>query len=124
MSNVHTSQATKLFASLILALGLVLGLTSRASAHTEKGESAEHAHGQIVLRPERGKGSVELAPDGSGFTGAIDAYIVDGAVNFVAEGTLKAGTKLRTLQTGRVQNYVYGLLGGVAFFSIIQYFLK
>ena len=57
-------------------------------------------------------------------TGAIDAYIVDGAVNFVAEGTLKAGSKLRTLQTGRVQNYVYGLLGGVAFFSIIQYFLK
>jgi NADH-quinone oxidoreductase subunit L len=57
-------------------------------------------------------------------TNAIDAYIVDGAVNFVAEGTLKAGTKLRTLQTGRVQNYVYGLLGGVAFFSIIQYFLR
>jgi NADH-quinone oxidoreductase subunit L len=31
---------------------------------------------------------------------------------------------LRGLQTGRVQNYVYGLLGGVAFFSIIQYFLR
>jgi NADH-quinone oxidoreductase subunit L len=57
-------------------------------------------------------------------SGAIDTYIVDGAVNFVAEGTLKAGAKLRTLQTGRVQNYVYGLLGGVAFFSIVQYFLK
>ncbi len=57
-------------------------------------------------------------------TGAIDAFIVDGAVNFVAEGTLKAGSKLRSLQTGRVQNYVYGLLGGVAFFAIVQYFLK
>jgi NADH-quinone oxidoreductase subunit L len=57
-------------------------------------------------------------------SGAIDTYIVDGAVNFVAEGTLKAGNKLRALQTGRVQNYVYGLLGGVAFFSIVQYFLK
>ncbi len=57
-------------------------------------------------------------------TAAIDTYLVDGAVNFVAEGTLKAGGKLRTLQTGRIQNYVYGLLGGVAFFGILQYFLK
>ena len=57
-------------------------------------------------------------------TSAIDTYLVDGAVNFVAEGTLGAGQKLRSLQTGRVQNYVYGLLGGVAFFSIVQYFLR
>jgi NADH-quinone oxidoreductase subunit L len=56
--------------------------------------------------------------------GAIDHYLVDGAVNFVAEGTLSAGDKLRALQTGRIQNYVYGLLGGVAFFAIVQYFLK
>ena len=60
----------------------------------------------------------------SQITGNIDKYLVDGAVNFVAEGTLKAGGKLRTLQTGRIQNYVYGLLGGVAFFGILQYFLK
>jgi NADH-quinone oxidoreductase subunit L len=56
--------------------------------------------------------------------GAIDTYLVDGLVNFVAEGTLTAGDKLRTVQTGRIQNYVYGLLGGVAFFAIIQYFLR
>jgi NADH-quinone oxidoreductase subunit L len=57
-------------------------------------------------------------------SGAIDHYLVDGAVNFVAEGTLKAGGKLRNMQTGRIQNYVYGLIGGVAFFGILQYFLK
>ena len=56
--------------------------------------------------------------------GAIDHYLVDGLVNFVAEGTLTVGAKLRTAQTGRIQNYVYGLLGGVAFFAIIQYFLR
>jgi NADH-quinone oxidoreductase subunit L len=56
-------------------------------------------------------------------TSAIDHYLVDGAVNFVAEGTLKAGRRLRQVQTGRIQSYVYGLLGGVAFFSILQYFL-
>jgi NADH-quinone oxidoreductase subunit L len=56
--------------------------------------------------------------------GMIDEKIVDGAVNFVAEGTLKAGHKLRGLQTGRIQNYIYGALGGVAFFAIVQYFLS
>jgi NADH-quinone oxidoreductase subunit L len=56
--------------------------------------------------------------------GTIDAKIVDGAVNFVADGTLKAGNKLRGLQTGRIQNYIYGALGGVAFFAIVQYFLS
>jgi NADH-quinone oxidoreductase subunit L len=68
-----------------------------------------------------GAGAIAVAC--SWVTGAIDHYLVDGAVNFVAEGTLKAGGKLRMLQTGRIQNYVYGLLGGVAFFAIVQYFL-
>jgi NADH-quinone oxidoreductase subunit L len=56
--------------------------------------------------------------------GMIDEKFVDGAVNVVAEGTLKAGNKLRGLQTGRVQNYIYGALGGVAFFALVQYFLS
>jgi NADH-quinone oxidoreductase subunit L len=60
----------------------------------------------------------------SWINGAIDTYIVDGLVNFVAEGTLGAGERLRHLETGRIQNYVYGLLGGVAFFAILQYFLR
>jgi NADH-quinone oxidoreductase subunit L len=60
----------------------------------------------------------------SWITNAIDANFVDGAVNFVAEGTLGAGERLRKIQTGRIQTYVYGLLGGVAFFAIVQYFLR
>jgi len=56
-------------------------------------------------------------------TGVIDHYLVDGLVNVLAEGTLSLGNRLRRVQTGRVQSYVYGLLGGVAFFAILQYFL-
>ncbi len=56
-------------------------------------------------------------------SGVVDRFGVDGAVNFVAEGTLKAGNRLRTMQTGRIQNYVYGVLGGIVFFAILQYFL-
>jgi NADH-quinone oxidoreductase subunit L len=64
-----------------------------------------------------------LAKGAAWVTGAIDHYLVDGAVNFVAEGTLAAGNRLRRVQSGRIQSYVYGLLGGVAFFSILRYFL-
>ena len=69
--------------------------------------------------------AVAVAARGAAWvTGAIDTYIVDGAVNFVADGTIRAGDRLRNPQTGRIQSYVYGLLGGVAFFAIVQYFLK
>ena len=54
----------------------------------------------------------------------IDHYLVDGLVNFVAQGTLSLGGKVRKLETGRIQTYVYGVLGGVAFFAIVQYFLE
>jgi NADH-quinone oxidoreductase subunit L len=56
--------------------------------------------------------------------GAHDKHVVDGLVNLVADGTLQAGQRLRTVQTGRVQTYVYGILGGLAFFAIIQYLLR
>jgi NADH-quinone oxidoreductase subunit L len=56
--------------------------------------------------------------------GAIDHYLVDGAVNLVADIILGSGARLRKLQTGRIQTYVYGLLGGVAFFAIVRYFLR
>jgi NADH-quinone oxidoreductase subunit L len=57
-------------------------------------------------------------------SGAIDRHLVDGAVNFVSEGVLAAGDRLRRIQTGRIQTYVYGLLGGVAFLALVRYFLR
>jgi NADH-quinone oxidoreductase subunit L len=56
-------------------------------------------------------------------SGAIDQYIVDGAVNRLADATLRGGERLRTIQTGRIQSYVYGLMGGVAFLFVVGYLL-
>jgi NADH-quinone oxidoreductase subunit L len=50
-----------------------------------------------------------------------DKHVVDGAVNLVAEGVLGGGGRLRRIQTGRIQSYVYGILGGVLFFAILRY---
>jgi len=50
-------------------------------------------------------------------TGAIDNYIVDGAVNGVADVTQRVGRRVRNLQTGAISAYLYfivfGVLGGV-----------
>jgi NADH-quinone oxidoreductase subunit L len=44
--------------------------------------------------------------------GAIDKYLVDGAVNAVAAATIEGGRALRRVQTGRIQTYLYGALAG------------
>jgi NADH-quinone oxidoreductase subunit L len=56
--------------------------------------------------------------------GTIDKYLVDGAVNLVAGVTLRAGNRLRQIQTGRIQSYAYGLLGGVTALALIQFLIR
>ena len=69
--------------------------------------------------------SASLGRGAAWVTGAIDHYIVDGAGRTSSpRARSRPATSSRTVQTGRIQNYVYGLLGGVAFFAIVQYFLK
>ena len=45
--------------------------------------------------------------------GWIDRYLVDGVLNVLSAGTLRAGDVLRRLQTGQPQDYVYGVAVGV-----------
>jgi NADH-quinone oxidoreductase subunit L len=49
----------------------------------------------------------------SRIVGWIDRYLVDGVLNVVSAWTLDAGDTMRTLQTGRVQDYVYGVAVGL-----------
>jgi NADH-quinone oxidoreductase subunit L len=55
--------------------------------------------------------------------GAIDRYLVDGAVNAVASVTLGAGRSLRLLQTGRISTYLYGALGGALVVVLVNFLL-
>jgi NADH:ubiquinone oxidoreductase subunit 5 (subunit L)/multisubunit Na+/H+ antiporter MnhA subunit len=45
--------------------------------------------------------------------GWIDRYFVDGILNALTALTLRAGDGLRHIQTGRAQDYVYGVAFGV-----------
>jgi NADH-quinone oxidoreductase subunit L len=45
--------------------------------------------------------------------GWVDRYVVDGILNVLSAWTLTAGDRLRRLQSGRAQDYVYGIALGV-----------
>jgi NADH-quinone oxidoreductase subunit L len=49
----------------------------------------------------------------SRIVGWIDRYIVDGLLNVVSDWTVQAGDELRGIQTGKPQDYVYGIGAGV-----------
>ena len=45
--------------------------------------------------------------------GWLDRYLVDGVLNVLSAWTVSSGGLLRTIQTGRAQDYVYGLAVGL-----------
>ncbi len=49
----------------------------------------------------------------SALVGWVDRYLVDGVLNVLSAGSLRAGDTLRRLQTGQPQDYVYGVAFGV-----------
>jgi NADH-quinone oxidoreductase subunit L len=56
--------------------------------------------------------------------GAIDKYLVDGAVNGLASVISGAGGSLRLLQTGRIQTYLYGALGGALVVVLVNFLIS
>jgi NADH-quinone oxidoreductase subunit L len=51
--------------------------------------------------------------------GTIDKYLVDGAVNGVADLVLLGGREIRKTQTGRINNYVLGVVVGIVILVIV-----
>ncbi len=56
--------------------------------------------------------------------GAIDKYLVDGAVNAVANVTIEGGRALRRVQTGRIQTYLYGALAGALAVVLLNFLVR
>jgi NADH:ubiquinone oxidoreductase subunit 5 (subunit L)/multisubunit Na+/H+ antiporter MnhA subunit len=49
----------------------------------------------------------------SRMVGWLDRYIVDGVLNVLSAWTVTSGDRLRLMQTGRAQDYLYGIAVGV-----------
>jgi NADH-quinone oxidoreductase subunit L len=56
----------------------------------------------------------------SWISGLIDTYIVDGLVNLASNETLAIGGRLRRLQTGSINGYLYGILAGVMIILLVR----
>jgi NADH-quinone oxidoreductase subunit L len=54
--------------------------------------------------------------------GKFDNYVVDGAVNGVANATIGGGSILRRMQTGKLYHYVFVLAGGALVIFLIKAF--
>lgn len=53
------------------------------------------------------------------FTGFFDNSVVDGAVNRIAEITWAIGGRIRRLQTGAIQTYLFVVIGGIVLIILI-----
>ncbi|HTO13683.1 MAG TPA: NADH-quinone oxidoreductase subunit L [Candidatus Binatia bacterium] len=61
----------------------------------------------------------------SRLVGWLDRYIVDGVLNVVSACTLRAGDRLRRIQSGLAQDYLYGVaLGVLVLFVLAQWRLR
>jgi NADH-quinone oxidoreductase subunit L len=49
----------------------------------------------------------------SRLVGWVDRYLVDGVLNVISAWTVTTGDEMRSIQTGRAQDYVYGLAVGL-----------
>jgi NADH-quinone oxidoreductase subunit L len=65
-------------------------------------------------------GSARLTTFLSWLNGLFDNYIIDGIVNAVANMTFWAGNQFRRVQTGNINNYLYGILIAVVIAIIIK----
>jgi len=61
---------------------------------------------------------------GAWLSGLFDNYIVDGLVNLAANATLAAGGRLRRLQTGSINGYLYGILAAVMLILLARIILR
>jgi NADH-quinone oxidoreductase subunit L len=61
----------------------------------------------------------------SRLVGWVDRYVVDGVLNVLSAWTLRAGDRLRRLQSGLPQDYVYGVaIGALVLFVLAQWRLR
>ncbi len=114
-----------------LSVGLaVVGIAAAWAVYHRQALSTEAVRrvlGPLVRAAERGYGldaAYEAAYrtallGGARVVGWIDRYVVDGVVNVASAWTLRAGAGLRGIQTGRAQDYLFGVTAGFLLLLVI-----
>jgi len=101
----------------------------------------DEVYAVLLLKPSVGVARVFSAFDGTVIDGlvnfagwlgrkagqldaAIDKYVVDGLVNALANAFLGLGRAFRNVQTGRIQTYLYGALGGALVVVLLNFLIQ
>jgi NADH-quinone oxidoreductase subunit L len=113
--------------SVVLAGAGIVGAWAVYQRQILSADALRRAFGPLATAADRGYGldaayaalyrGVVLATARA--VGWIDRYLVDGLVNVASAWTLQAGTGLRRLQTGRAQDYLYGVAAGFLLLVVI-----
>ena len=90
-----------------MALARAFGPLARAAA---QGYGLDAAYAAVYRRAMLG---------GARAAAWMDRYVVDGVVNAASAGILRSGARLRKIQTGRVQDYLYGVAGGLLLLMLL-----
>jgi NADH-quinone oxidoreductase subunit L len=61
---------------------------------------------------------------GARLSGLLDRYVVDGLVNLASNVTLETGQRMRRLQSGSINGYLYGILAAVTLALIVRAVLR
>ncbi|MHB8381135.1 MAG: hypothetical protein ACYDC3_02175 [Candidatus Binataceae bacterium] len=61
---------------------------------------------------------------GAWMSGLFDSYVVDGLVDAASLVTLNVGARLRRLQTGSINGYLYGILAAVMVILLVRAMLR
>ena len=61
---------------------------------------------------------------GSWLSGLFDNYVVDGLVNLASNITLDFGGRVRRLQTGSINGYLYAILAAVMLILLVRTMLR
>ncbi len=113
--------------SVVLAGAGIVGAWAVYQRQILSADALRRAFGPLATAADRGYGldaayaalyrGVVLAT--ARVVGWIDRYLVDGLVNVASAWTLQAGAGLRRLQTGRAQDYLYGVAAGFLLLVVI-----
>ena len=113
--------------SVGLALAGILGAWAVYQRQAISSVTLARAFGPLTGAAERGYGLDaayvvvyrRVLLGGARAVGWTDRYLVDGLVNVASAWTLRAGAGLRTIQTGRAQDYLYGVSAGLLLLLVI-----
>lgn len=134
LSSLYAAEAAHFHFSVIGVVATVLGLSGLGMAYwmfgaPQGGKGLQEAFAPVGKLARSGavnnffawsyRSVLQQVAAGIGW---FDRYVIDGAMNGLAYGTLEAGERLKPLQSGRAQDYVYVVVAAMVLLGLFGAF--